>query len=256
MSLIGRLAKYGLRHPKTSLMAAGVAGSFARTLFNRDRSIDSDYGVSGPESPLMGTAQGLGADIINQSGIMGIAGAVGFDIASSMYSGSALKDLKRYNKSIKSIKPATAVFTSYANGAPGPRLSRNSLISVKGLGRSKSMITGRYKKRSGNQLLKRLAGINDPQIASKASMALKLGKIGKFLGWSSLISAGFKMVSDGFQLPDPIRPYSPPPISSISGTFSDSQAAYTQRQRAIQSIQSSQYGGRSALGNEASFMHL
>lgn len=39
-------------------------------------------------------------------------------------------------------------------------------------------------------------------------------------------------------------------------TFSDSRAAFTQRQRAIQVIHNSQMGVRSALGSEASYLHF
>lgn len=41
----------------------------------------------------------------------------------------------------------------------------------------------------------------------------------------------------------------------FSNGFQDTQSAYTMRQRAVQAIQQSKLNARSALGNEASYMH-
>lgn len=103
-----------------------------------------------------------------------------------------------------------------------------------------------------------LKTLSKSQLHSSAGIAKTALKLSKYSLWGNLASAAIMGAQVGFEsmnLPNPSRPTMQPRRPNLGGTFNDSEEAYTQRQRALRAIQTSQYSGRSALGNEASLMH-
>ena len=96
-------------------------------------------------------------------------------------------------------------------------------------------------------------------IASEVESQWKLGKnikrMSKIAAWAPLAFMAFDMVGSLSNLPSKSYPYIPRRAAGLGGTFMDTSIAATQRKRSLQAIHNSQYGGRSAFGNEASFYH-
>lgn len=243
MSLVGWASKGALgqlaKRPKLAIGIGGALAAYGSMAFNRDRASSSDYGMYGTESPLMRQTKDISSQIMDGSSLLGIGATIGLEVGSYGYRRSAFREAKNY----------------YRNLNKGLRGAGTGMASISGRTTVKRGLFGGIKQKTNKDLLQRLSKIPHGNIASKASTALRLGKWAKFTGWGSLAMIGFQMVADNFQLPDPIRPYQPPRQASLGGTFNDSEEAYTQRQRAIQAIQSSQYSGRAGLGNESSFFH-
>lgn len=82
-----------------------------------------------------------------------------------------------------------------------------------------------------------------------------IGRMSKVAAWAPLAFMAFDMVGSLSNLPSKSYPYVPRRAAGLSGTFMDTGIAATQRKRSLQAIHNSQYGGRSAFGNEASFYH-
>jgi hypothetical protein len=113
--------------------------------------------------------------------------------------------------------------------------------------------TNRYGSSSAQAKL-RTAGIQQNAL-SKLKWGARLRTASRILSWMPIAHLAFEGISSLASIPSPMKQQRPPRTSSISGTFVDTSAAFTQRQRALQMIHDSQYSGRAALGNEASMMH-
>lgn len=68
-------------------------------------------------------------------------------------------------------------------------------------------------------------------------------------------SLGKAAIVGGYTAFDVYRRTLPHVTTPFSNQYNDSQAAYTMRQRAVQAIQNSKLNARSALGNEAQYLH-
>lgn len=89
---------------------------------------------------------------------------------------------------------------------------------------------------------------------SQLKWGSRLRSIGRLAMWMPLAYMAFEGISSLAQLPIPDRNVMPRRTTSLGGTFLDTDTAYTQRKRALQTIHNSQYSGRAALGNEASLI--
>lgn len=142
----------------------------------------------------------------------------------------------------------------------GAEIGANKLISkgadISGLSQkeiSRIANTNRYGSRSA-QVRLRKAGVQKSAL-SKLKWGARLRTASRILSWVPIAHLAFEGISSLASIPAPTRLPRPIRTSSISGTFVDTSAAFTQRQRALQMIHDSQYSGRAALGNEASIMH-
>lgn len=104
---------------------------------------------------------------------------------------------------------------------------------------------------------RRMAGSSTyAKVARKIRIGANLKGAASIAGWASVATMAFDVVADGlFNTQMPSRPPTPSRTSSLSGTFTDSGIAYTQRQRALQALHNTQYNGRAVFGNEASMLH-
>jgi len=89
----------------------------------------------------------------------------------------------------------------------------------------------------------------------RINFGTKLRGYGRIIGFAPLAFMAFDMVANALTIAPPVRAPAPMRTTSLGGTFYDTGLAYTQRRRALESIHNSQYGGRSAFGNEASILH-
>ncbi len=87
--------------------------------------------------------------------------------------------------------------------------------------------------------------------------AVNLRTFARGVGMAELIKMGADLAGAAT---DAVMSYRSAPkdikLSTGPGFFSDTRAAQTQRQRAIQAIHNSQLTTRAALGNEAAFLHI
>lgn len=93
--------------------------------------------------------------------------------------------------------------------------------------------------------------------AAKARGALTLQSGARAIGMATILDLGIQATGGAVNM---IMSYRKSPkdiiLKTSSGEFNDTNAAATQRQRAIQAIHNSQLTSRAALGNEASFLHI
>jgi len=91
--------------------------------------------------------------------------------------------------------------------------------------------------------------------AKQLYAGLKVRSFGRAIGWAPLLVMAGSLVANIVTQPTTMDSGPPDRDETLGGTFYDTSVAYTQRKRALQMIHNSQYGGRSAFGNEASHMH-
>ncbi len=104
------------------------------------------------------------------------------------------------------------------------------------------------------QKLDRKYAAKTASISRNINSYKSLARIGKSIGWGYLLMGAASMAESMFT----------PSVSKLAGQtdlqifqpqFNDSQAAYTQRQRALLAIHDSQMGIRNVIGSESQFFH-
>ena len=100
----------------------------------------------------------------------------------------------------------------------------------------------------------RRAGLSRGQI-SRFHLGRSIKGFGKVVGLAELGFMAFNFAANMATKPVPLKPPIPIRTTALGGTFYDTGIAYTQRRRALEMIHSTQYSGRSGLGNEASIIH-
>jgi len=87
------------------------------------------------------------------------------------------------------------------------------------------------------------------------SKATTLRRVARLATWAPMAFMAFSAVGSLGNMPAPDFQSLPRRSAALSGTFMDTSMATTQRKRALQAMHNTQYGGRSALANEASLIH-
>lgn len=241
-----------LTHPKSSF-AVGTAiiggALFGSTMYDYNlgsplqrRSIGSDSpdqmkGIAGPAAHdfIKGT---LGDNLLLNAGL-----GMGLELVSHKLSNTSMSALKAIG-----MQHNPGLTTSILNGG------------------KRSMFGNLFKSRTADReignVLRYIAknpGVVESVGAGKAAFGLKtaskLRGFAKGVGWLGIGMVAFDAITSMVDLPAPVRQIIQPKTTTLGGTYYDSREAYTQRRRALEAIHNSQYGGRSAFGNEASIMH-
>ena len=135
-----------------------------------------------------------------------------------------------------------------------PLQSRRSILpkSILGVDVSKEMM----KKAGGVKAVPLGPGIGE-KFERQIRQSVRLRQFARGVGMAEIIKLGADL---GGMAVDAVMSYRSAPkdikLSTGPGFFSDTRAAQTQRQRAIQAIHNSQLTTRAALGNEAAFLHI
>lgn len=138
------------------------------------------------------------------------------------------------------------------------RLASGTLEKVGGLVKSQMNIPGVVGGLMGYGMYK------DMREKGHGVIGSAVGAVGQDMFWKAMGGAGLALGAvqiAGSLVPAGYQGYKTAAQSlarsnrAFSNGYVDTQAAYTMRQRALQEIQSSRLNARSALGNEAQYMH-